>query len=157
MQRLHYYPQIPEAMAKMTELEGLIKKSSIDRHLIHLVKLRASQINRCAFCVDMHSKEAKIDDERELRLYHVAVWEESPLFSPKEKAALKWTEALTKLSSESIDDALYSEVKEHFSDKELSELTLAIGMINLWNRFAVPFRSVPGSADKAWGLDKAGL
>lgn len=157
MQRLNFYQHFPEAFAKLTEIEGLIKKSSLDHKLIHLVKLRASQINRCAFCVDMHSKEAKIDNEKELRLYHVAVWEESPLFSAKEKAALKWTEAVTRLSSEMVEDALYSEVKEYFNDKELTELTMVIATINMWNRFAATFRAVPGSADKAWGLDKAGL
>lgn len=157
MQRLNYYPLFPEAFQKLTELEGLIKKSSLDPKLVHLIKLRVSQINRCAFCVDMHSKEAKIDQERELRLYHVAVWEESPLFTDKEKAALRWAEALTLLSTGPVSDQLYLETKNHFGDKEITELTMAISLINLWNRFAVPFRTVPGSVDKAWGLDKAGL
>lgn len=157
MQRLNYYPLFPEAFQKLTELEGLIKKSSLDPLLVHLIKLRVSQINRCAFCVDMHSKEAKIDQERELRLYHVAVWEESPLFTDKEKAALRWAEALTLLSTGPVSDQLYLETKKYFNDKEITELTMAISLINLWNRFAVPFRTVPGSVDKAWGLDKAGL
>lgn len=157
MQRINYYQNFPEAFKKLSEIEELIKKSSLDHQLIHLVKLRVSQINRCAFCVDMHSKEAKIDNEKELRLYHIAVWEESPLFTEKEKAALRWAEAVTLLSSNSVDDHLYNETKKYFNDKELTELTVAISMINAWNRFAVPFRSVPGSADKAFGLDKAGL
>lgn len=157
MQRLNYFPHFPEAFKKLVEIDDLIKKSSLDHQLVNLVKIRVSQINHCAFCVDMHSKEAKIRDERELRLYHVAVWEESPLFSEKEKAAFKWAEAITLQSSHPIDDNLYAETKKHFNDKEITELTVAIAMINAWNRFAVPFRSVAGSNDKAWGLDKAGL
>jgi AhpD family alkylhydroperoxidase len=157
MQRLNYYQNFPEGFRKLSELEGLIKSGSLDRRLIHLVKLRVSQINHCAFCVDMHAKEAKIEQERELRLHHLAVWEESPLFSEKEKAAFKWAEAVTLLSSRAIDDALYAETKSHFSDQEITELTMVVALINAWNRFAVPFRSVPGSADKAFGLDKAGL
>jgi AhpD family alkylhydroperoxidase len=157
MQRLNYYKHFPEAFAKLTELEKLIKNCSLERQLIHLVKLRASQINHCAFCVDMHSKEAKIDNEKELRLYHVAVWEESNLFTPRERAALKWTEAVTKLHTQPVSDELFTEVREHFSEKELTELNMVVALINTWNRFAAPFRSEPGSADKAFGLDKAGL
>lgn len=157
MQRLNFYPHFPAAFAKLAEIESLIKSSSLDRRLIHLIKIRASQLNGCAFCVDMHVKEARLDDERELRLHHVAVWEESPLFDAKEKAALRWTEAVTRLSSAAISDKVYGETKEHFSDKEITELTMAIAMINVWNRFAAPFRSTPGSADKLYGLDKAGL
>ncbi|MGE3261951.1 MAG: carboxymuconolactone decarboxylase family protein [Bacteriovoracia bacterium] len=157
MQRLNYYPHFLKAFQKMTEIETLIKESSFDHHLVHLVKLRASQINGCALCVDTHSKEAKIDGERELRLYHVAVWEESPLFSEKEKAALLWTEHVTKLSQAPISDELFAKVKAQFSDKELTELTMVIAMINAWNRFGAPFRTTPGSMDKMLGLDKAGL
>ena len=157
MQRLNYYPHFQEAFGKMAEIESLLKKTSLDSKLIHLVKTRASQLNGCAFCVDMHVKEAKIDQERELKIYHLAVWQESPLFTMKEKAALMWTEAVTKLSHGSVSDSLYRQVKEHFSDKEITELTMVIAMINMWNRFAAPFRSTPGSLDKAYGLEKAGL
>jgi AhpD family alkylhydroperoxidase len=157
MQRLSFFPQFPQAFEKINEIEGLVKQGSLDPLLIHLVKIRASQINGCAFCVDMHHKEAKIDGERELRLYHIAVWEESPLFTPKEKAALLWTEQVTKLSQGAVSDETFARVKELFSDKELTELTMAIAMINAWNRFAAPFRSVPGSMDTYLGLEKAGL
>ena len=157
MQRLNYYPHFPDAFRKLSEIEVLIKGSSVDRQLIHLVKLRVSQINHCAFCVDMHAKEAKIDHERELKLHHLAVWEESPLFSEKEKAALRWAEAVTLLASEPIGDTLYAETAKHFGEKELTELTMAIATINAWNRLAAPFRAVPGSLDKAYGLEKAGL
>ena len=157
MERLNYFPLFQEAFAKMVDIEALIHKSSLDHKLIHLVKVRASQMNGCAVCLDMHVKQAKLDQERELRLYHIPVWEESNLFTQKEKAALLWTENLTRLSQGSISDELYGKVKEHFSDKEITELTMVVAMINMWNRFGASFRTVPGSYDKAYGLDKAGL
>lgn len=157
MQRLNYFSQFPEAFQKLTEIEGLFKKISLEPLLVHLVKLRASQINGCAFCVDMHSKQAKIDGEKEIRLYHLAVWWESPLFTPKEKAALMWTEAVTKLSQAVVSDETYDKVKEFFSDKEMTELNMVIALINTWNRFAAPFRGTIGSMDKVLGLEKAGL
>jgi AhpD family alkylhydroperoxidase len=141
----------------MNEIEALLKQTSLEPLTVHLVKIRASQINGCAFCVDMHHKEAKIDGEREIRLYHLTVWEESPLFTPKEKAALLWTEHVTKLSEGAVSDEIFAKVKEFFSDKELTELTMTIAMINTWNRFGAPFRGVPGSMDKYLGLEKAGL
>jgi len=155
--RMNYYQHLPEGFAKLTELAGIAKKSFANNTLYHLVQIRASQINECAFCVDMHMKEAKIDGEKELRLHHVSVWKDSPLFSAKEKAALRWTEALTKLSHDNTSDALFSEMREHFSDKEIVNLNMVIAVINTWNRFAVSFRSVPGSMDKLFGLEKAGL
>lgn len=157
MERLNYYPHFEEAFNKMVEIEGLIKQCSLDHKLIHLVKIRVSQINGCAVCLDMHVKQAKIDQERELRLFHLPVWEDSPLFSQKEKAALLWAERLTQLSQSSISEEFYGKVKEHFSDKEITQLTLVISMINMWNRFGVSFKTEPGSYDKAYGLDKAGL
>lgn len=157
MQRLNYYPQFPQFFSKLTEMEGLMKELSIDHSLVHLVKTRASQVNGCAFCVDMHIKQAKIDGEKEIRLYHLSVWEESPLFSEKEKAALLWTEAVTRLSHGPVSDHVYQETRKHFSEKEITELTSVIALINAWNRFGATFRSIPGSADRAFGLDKAGL
>lgn len=135
----------------------LLTRSPFLAPLAHLVMLRASQINGCAFCVDMHVKEAKIHGDRELRLHHVAVWRESPLFSEQERAALEWTEALTQLSPHGVSDAIYASVREQFSEQELSELTFLVVAINGWNRLNVAFRTVPGSADKQFGLDKAGL
>lgn len=157
MSKINYYANFTEAFNKFSEVEALIKKTSIDKKLIHLIKLRASQINGCAFCIDMHAKEAKIDGERELRLYHLSAWEESPLFSPAEKAALLWTEAVTTLNNKEKIDMAFGKVREFYSEKEMTELTVMIAMINVWNRFAIPFHSVPGSLDKAYGLDKAGL
>lgn len=129
----------------------------MDETLAQLVDIRASQLNGCAFCLDMHVKQAKIRGERELRLHHIAIWRESPLFTPTERAALAWTEALTRIAPEGVSDAVYAEASEHFSPEELSQLTARVVAINGWNRMNVAFRSAPGSQDKAFGLDKAGL
>lgn len=129
----------------------------MDKTLSALIDIRASQLNGCAFCLDMHVKQAKMHGERELRLHHVAIWRESPLFTPKERAALEWTEALTRIAPEGISDAAYAAVSEHFPPEELSELTWRVAAINGWNRMSVAVRSLPGSMDKAFGLDKAGL
>jgi len=129
----------------------------MDETLAVLVDIRASQLNGCAFCLDMHVKQARIRGERELRLHHVAIWRESPLFTPRECAALAWTEALTHISPEGISDASYAAACEQFSEAELSDLTWRVAAINGWNRLNVAFRSVPGSKDGMYGLDKAGL
>ena len=155
--RLNYAAQSPELFKKLTDLSTTIRKGSIEASIIHLVEVRASQLNGCSFCLDMHVKEAKLHGERELRLYHVATWQESPLFEPRERAALAWTEALTKLPEGGVTDDLYERVSSQFSAKELSDLTFVVMVINAWNRAGVAFRSVPGSADKLYGLDKAGL
>ena len=155
--RIDFYTASPEALKAMLALETAVSRLPLEKSLIELVKLRASQINGCAFCVDMHVKEAKIHGERELRLHHVAVWRESPLFSAQERAALEWTEALTQLSPHGVSDAIYANVREQFSEQELSELSFLVVAINGWNRLSVAFRNVPGSADKQFGLDKAGL
>lgn len=139
------------------DFSGAVGKSSLPCPIRHLVDLRASQLNGCAFCVDMHTKEAIIDGERPLRLHHVAVWRESPRFSERERAALEWTEAVTRLSEHGVSDEIYETVRGQFSEKELADLTFAVMNINAWNRMSVAFRSVPGSADKAFGLDRAGL
>lgn len=156
--RLNYMQQSPELFKKFFEFSSAIAAAgSIETSLSHLIDIRASQLNGCAFCVDMHVKQAKIHEERELRLHHVAIWRESPLFSPRERAALAWTEALTQIPPGGVSDAVYAEVREQFSEKELSDLTFRVMAINGWNRVNVAFRSVPGTHDKAWGLDKAGL
>lgn len=157
MQRLNYFAHFKPAFDKLLELENIVKESSLDPHLRHLVKIYASQLNGCAFCVDMHVKEAKLAGERELRIYHLPVWHESPLFTDKEKAALKWTKVVTQLSEGPVTDDVYQSVKGFFSDDEITELTMAIGVINLWNRFGAPFRSTPGGMDKIMGLEKANL
>lgn len=129
----------------------------MDEGLALLVDIRASQLNGCAFCLDMHVKQAKIHGERELRLHHVAIWRESPLFTPKERAALAWTEALTRIAPEGVSDAAYEKAREHFSAEELSQLTFRVVAINGWNRMNVAFRTTPGSKDKTFGLDTVGL
>jgi AhpD family alkylhydroperoxidase len=133
------------------------KQASLPIGLIDLANIRASQLNGCAFCVDMHSKEAKIHGERELRLYHIAIWRESPLFDPKERAVLEWTEAVTRLGEAGVPDEVYERVRARLSETEIADLSFVLVVINGWNRLAVGFRSVPGSLDAAYGLDKAGL
>lgn len=156
-QRLDYYNASPEAAKKYLEFNQLLHKKQFLAEVGHLVTLRASQLNGCAFCVDMHVKEAKIHGERELRLHHVAVWRESPLFTPRERAALEWTEALTHLPPHGVPDAVFDRVRAQLSDGDLADLSFLIVAINGWNRLSVAFQAVPGSADKLYGLDKAGL
>jgi len=156
-QRLNYAQQSPELFKKLSDLSMAQKDSVIEQKIHDLVQIRASQINGCAFCLDMHVKEAKIHGESELRLYHIAIWRESNLFIPRERAALAWTEAVTKLPEGGIPDELYERVRGQLSEKEISDLTFSIMVINAWNRASIAFKAVPGSADKAYGLDKAGL
>ncbi|AXS42629.1 carboxymuconolactone decarboxylase family protein [Breoghania sp. L-A4] len=134
-----------------------LKDSSIDANLRELVYLRASQMNGCGFCVDMHVKQARIHGERELRLHHVAVWRESPLFDARERAALEWTEVLTRLPVHGVSDRVYEHVRANLGEKELSDLTFSVMAINGWNRISIAFQSVPGSADAMLGLTKAGM
>ncbi|WP_042877310.1 carboxymuconolactone decarboxylase family protein [Cupriavidus necator] len=156
-QRVNYFQQSPELVKKLMELAALFQKTTIEEPIRELVEIRASQLNGCAFCVDMHIKMAKIHGERELRLHHVAIWRESMLFSPRERAALAWTEVLTNLPAHGVPDDIYERVRTQYSEKELSDLTFLVGAINTWNRLNVAFRMVPGSSDKAFGLDKANL
>ncbi len=155
--RINYQKESQAAFRKLYELAQLTKESGLGDKLIDLVNIRASAMNGCAFCTDMHAKEAKIHGERELRLYHVPIWRESALFDARERAALEWTEIVTRLPEGGIPDEVYQRVREHFSEKELSDLTFAIATINFWNRLNVSFRTPPGSADALLGLTKAGL
>jgi|SRR6185312_3484779 AhpD family alkylhydroperoxidase len=156
-QRIDYVKLSPELAKKYTEFSLAAKASPVGLTIKHLVDLRASQINGCAFCVDMHVKEAKIHGERELRLHHVAVWRESPLFDERERAALEWTEALTKLGAHGVPDEIYDKVRAVLSEKELSDLSFMVAAINGWNRMSIGFTVVPGSKDAAYGLTKSGL
>lgn len=156
-QRINAYAQSPELFKKFIEFSMLLKSGAIEAPIIGLVEIRASQMNGCAFCLDMHVKEAKIRGERELRLHHIAIWRESTLFSPRERAALAWTEALTRLPEHGVSDDIYESVRAQFSEKELSDLSFAVMAINGWNRLNVGFQTAPGSADKAYGLDRANL
>lgn len=139
--RMNYFAKAPELLNAMMELEKAVEQSGFERKLLHLVKLRASQINGCAYCVDMHVKEARKDGETEQRLHLVSAWRESPLFSERERAGLEWTEALTLLPQSRAADEFYDPLKAHFSDVEIVQLTMLIGVINTWNRLAVGFRS----------------
>ncbi|HYS64197.1 MAG TPA: carboxymuconolactone decarboxylase family protein [Paraburkholderia sp.] len=156
-QRINYVQQSPELFKKFHELSNLLKDSAIEESIRDLVSIRASQLNGCGFCLDMHVKEARIHGERELRIHHLAAWRESTLFAPRERAALAWTEVLTRLPEHGVPDDIYERVRTQFSEKELSDLTFEVMAINGWNRANVAFKTVPGSSDKAFGLDKANL
>ena len=156
-QRINAMQQSPALYKKFVEFSMLQKDSAIEQTIQDLVQVRASQINGCGFCLDMHVKEAKLHGERELRLHHLAVWRESTLFSARERAALAWTEILTRLPEHGVPDEVYDRVRTQLSEKELSDLSFVVMTINAWNRLSIGFRNVPGSADKAFGLDKAGL
>ncbi|MBP1989623.1 carboxymuconolactone decarboxylase family protein [Paenibacillus eucommiae] len=156
-QRINYMQQSPEFFNKLMEFSNAEKESAIEEGILDLVHIRASQINGCGFCLDMHVKQAKIHGESELRLYHISIWRESTLFLPRERAALAWTEILTKLPEHGVPDDVYDRVRGQLSEKEISDLTFSIMAINAWNRISIGFKSVPGSADAAFGLTKAGL
>ncbi len=144
-QRLNYSKVAPEGTEGLQKLEKYVKNSGLEADLIELVKLRASQINGCAYCIDMHTKDARTNGESEQRLYAVSAWHEAPFYSERERAALAWTEAVTLISKDHVPDETYAEARKHFSEKELVDLTLAIIAINSWNRLAVSFRTLAGS------------
>ena len=141
--RIDYYKASPEAINAMLGLEKFINNCDLDKILLELIKLRASQINGCAFCVDRHCDDAIKAGESQRRIKAVAVWQEAPFFTERERAALAWTEAVTLISETHAPDDLYQEVLKHFSEKETLDLTMAIITINSWNRLAVSFRKVP--------------
>jgi AhpD family alkylhydroperoxidase len=142
--RLDYAKTFPAAMHAMRGLEKAVHESSLEPELLELVKLRASQLNGCAYCLDMHSKDALARGETPQRLHVVAAWREAPFYSERERAALAWCEALTLLPETAAPDDVYAEVEARFSPEEVVALTLAIVAINGWNRFAVGFRSPVG-------------
>ncbi len=144
-ERIAYGKVAPGAMAAMRCLEDYIKGSGLEPALLDLIKSRASQLNGCAYCVDMHTKEARAGGESEQRLYALPVWHETPFFTERERAALAWTEAVTLLSRSPVSDALYQEARQHFTERQLVDLTMALIGINGWNRLSVAFRTVPGS------------
>lgn len=136
----------PGAYRAMAALEGYVRNSSrLEPSLLELVRMRASQINGCAYCIDMHSKDARARGETEQRLYALSAWRETPFFTDRERAALEWTEAVTLIGSSHASDESYEEVRQRFTEEELVNLTLAIVTINGWNRLATSFRAVPGS------------
>lgn len=155
--RLDYMKQSPELFKKFADVSLAVSKSGLDPVLLHLGQIRASQINGCTFCLDMHVKQATIHGEKAIRLHHIAAWRESNLFAPRERATLAWTEALTTLPPTGVPDDLFQRVREQLSEQELIGLTYAVMIINGWNRINVAFQTPPGVLDKAYGLDKAGL
>ena len=152
--RADYMKLSPQLFKKFLDFSLAI---DLDATLAHLIDVRASQLNGCAFCLDMHVKQAHMHGERALRLHHVAIWRESPLFTPRERAALAWTEALTHIAPDGISEAAYAQAREHFDEAALAELSWRVAAINGWNRINVAFRNPPGSQDRLFGLDKAGL
>jgi AhpD family alkylhydroperoxidase len=143
--RFNFFTAAPEAYKAQRGLEEYLHGCGLEEPLLHLVKLRASQINGCAYCLDMHWKDLRAIGENEQRLYSLDAWRESPWYSERERAALAWTDALTLLTNGHVPDSVYEAVRPHFTEKELSDLTLAITTINGWNRICVASRVVPGS------------
>ena len=141
--RLDFYKASPDAIKAMLAFSAATEKLGLEKPLLELVKLRASQINGCAFCVDMHSADARKAGETERRLYAVTAWRETPFFTPRERAALAWTEAVTQISTHGAPDDLHAALDAQFTQKEQMDLTLAISMINCWNRLAISFRKMP--------------
>jgi AhpD family alkylhydroperoxidase len=137
------------ALQAMLGLEKYLADSSIEKALRELVKVRASQINGCAYCIDMHWKDARAGGETEQRLYGLSAWREAPYYTERERAALAWAEELTLIAEHHVQDELYAHVREQFSEQELVDLTLAVAAINAWNRIAISFRSEPGTYQPA--------
>ncbi len=143
--RIEYAKVAPGAVQAMQALEGYIRQSGLEPDIFEMVRVRASQINGCAFCIDMHTKEARAAGESEQRLYALDAWRETPFFSEREQAALEWTEAVTRVSERHVPDEVYERAREQFTEKELVELTMAVVATNGWNRLAISTRAVPGS------------
>lgn len=143
--RLKYAHVTPEGYQAMRTLDNYVKSSGLEPGLVELVKLRASLINGCAYCIDMHTKDARAHGETEQRLYALDAWQETPFYTQRERAALAWTEAVTKVFEGHVPDEVYEMTRKQFTEKELVNLTLAIIAINGWNRLAISFRTVPGS------------
>jgi AhpD family alkylhydroperoxidase len=147
--RIDHRKIAPGAVQAMLGLEEYVRRSGLEPALLDLVKTRASQLNGCAYCIDMHTKDARARGESEQRLYELSAWRETPFFSPRERAALAWAEAVTLIADGHVPDDVYEEVRRSFSEKELVDLTLAIVAINGWNRLAISMRAVPGTYQPA--------
>lgn len=142
--RIDYRKFSPEPLKALLAVESYLLQSGLEPKLLHLIKLRASQINGCAYCIDMHWKDARALDETEQRLYGLDAWRESPYYTERERAALAWTESVTLVSSTNVPDDVFAEVQKYFSEKEIVDLTFAVATINAWNRIAISLRAVPG-------------
>ena len=143
------YKASPGAYRAMLGLEQYLRECSLEQSLIHLIKLRASQINGCAYCLDMHWKDLRALGENEQRLYSLDAWRECPYYTDRERAALEWTDAVTLITNGHVPDEVYEKVRRFFNEKELCDLTLVVATINAWNRFAISARTVPGSYQPA--------
>jgi len=154
--RIDFTKASPDAVKAMYGLERYLRICGLEESLVHLVKMRASQINGCAYCLDMHSKDARAAGETEQRLYVLDAWREAPFYTDRERAALAWTEALTRIAETHGPDEVYREAREQFDEKELMDLTLAIVTINAWNRIAIGFRAEPGQYEPARRREHAG-
>lgn len=141
--RIDYYKVAPEAVKAMLELEKFVNQCRLEKSLIELVKLRASQINGCAYCIDLHVADAVKNGESQRRLHAVSVWRDTPFFTPREQAALAWTEAVTLISTTHAPDEIYEQVTQNFNEKEMVNLTMAIITINSWNRLSISFGKSP--------------
>jgi AhpD family alkylhydroperoxidase len=142
--RINFMQVSGGALKSLLGVNAAIEEGGLDEKLLHLIELRASQINGCAYCIDMHSKDARAAGDTEQRLYGVSAWREAPYYTDRERAALEWAEAVTLVSSTSVPDSAYEAVRAQFSEKEIAFLTLAVSMINAWNRLNVALRTVPG-------------
>jgi AhpD family alkylhydroperoxidase len=142
--RFSYDTHTPGPYDAMGGLESYLAHCTIETPLVHLVKLRASQLNGCAYCLDMHWKDLRALGESEQRLYGLDAWRESPYYSPRERAALAWTEAVTLVATSRVSDEVYLEAREHFDERALGDLTLVVATINAWNRLSIAARDVPG-------------
>lgn len=144
-QRIDANSKRPEALKAIYQMELYLAKSSLDKQLLHLIKYRVSQINGCAYCLDMHSKDLRAGGETEQRLYTLDAWRETPFFTDRERAALEWAESVTLVSETHVPDEIFANARKEFSEEELIDLTLAVAAINAWNRIAISFRTTPGT------------
>jgi AhpD family alkylhydroperoxidase len=142
--RIEYAQVVPDAIEALRALEKYVRTCGIEPKALELIKIRASQINGCAYCLDMHTKDARARGETEQRIYALNAWRETPFFTEKERAAPAWAEAVTQVSASQVSDEVYEIARQCFDEKELANITIAITAINGWNRLAVSFRSVPG-------------
>lgn len=143
-QRVNYVKTNPEAFGLMRKFEDYAKTTGFDRKIIELIKIRVSQLNGCAFCLDMHTKDARHIGETEQRIYLLNAWREAPFYSEQERAVLELTEAVTQISTGGVSDALYQEIRQHFDEKQYVDLIILINTINCWNRLAISVNAVPG-------------
>jgi AhpD family alkylhydroperoxidase len=143
--RLDYQQVAPDGIEAMLRLQTYVDDSGLERSLLELIKVRASQINGCAYCIDMHTKDARAGGETEQRLYSLDAWRETPFYNAREQAALTWTEAVTLITNGHVPDHIFEQARREFTEKELADLTLAVVTINGWNRLAISFRATPGT------------